>query len=73
MTGAEAGSLAAFFAMGGYWPFVWPSYVLSGVVLGVLVWRGRRRVVRLEAALADQGETPRRRRGAPLGAEEERP
>jgi heme exporter protein D len=45
--------VSAFFAMGGYAAFVWPAYGISAVVLMGLVIISRRRLKRLETALAE--------------------
>ena len=44
--------MSAFFDMGGYAAFVWPAYGVSVIVLAGLVISSRRRLKRLEAALA---------------------
>ena len=56
-------SLGSFFAMGGYYAFVWPAYGLAAVVLGGLL------IVSLRSLRARQAEVDRleggnrRRRG----------
>ena len=30
--------MAEFFALGGYGAYIWPSYILSAILLGVLSW-----------------------------------
>ena len=42
--------MSGFFAMGGYWAFVWPAYAVSTLVLGAMIsvtWRAWRRAKRL--------------------------
>ncbi|HWQ38425.1 MAG TPA: heme exporter protein CcmD [Burkholderiales bacterium] len=42
-------SVSEFFAMGGYALYVWGSYLVTAVVLGVEVWQLRRRSRTLRA------------------------
>ncbi|WP_455374191.1 heme exporter protein CcmD [Limibacillus halophilus] len=70
MNGAES-----FFAMGGYAAYVWPSLLVTGLVMLVLFLASRRRLKeaqrtldRLEAELPDR-ETRRARRSAQGGGE----
>ncbi|MFA7430849.1 MAG: heme exporter protein CcmD [Rhodospirillaceae bacterium] len=64
--------MANYFDMGGYAGFVWPSYAVAAIVLGVLfiaTWRGlKSRERTLEALLASRGpRRPRRGAAAPVG------
>ncbi len=34
--------MGEFFAMSGYWPFVWPAYALAMAGLAFEAWRARR-------------------------------
>ncbi len=59
-------ALESFLAMGGYGAFVWPSYLLSLLVLGGVLVTSRRARRRSEQALAALREqTSRIRRHAP--------
>ena len=52
-------AIAAWLAMGGYAPFVWPAYAIAAVVLGGLAlycWRQHRRSGAELARLAGTGE-----------------
>jgi heme exporter protein D len=56
-------ALQTFLEMGGYAAFVWPSYLLSLLVLGVVLIasvRARRRSEQLLAALRDRSARVRR-------------
>ena len=45
-------------SMGGYWPFVWPSYLLTAAAIGLNIYLARR-------AFADALREARRRAAAP--------
>jgi heme exporter protein D len=57
-------SLASFFAMGGYAPFVWPAFaVAAAVLLGLLIASLRRlRAARSELAAVEASGSRRRDR-----------
>jgi heme exporter protein D len=51
--------MSAFFDMGGYAAFVWPSYGLAAVVLAVLAWTSWRARAAAAAELAAlESDTP---------------
>jgi heme exporter protein D len=68
-------AVAQYLAMGGYGAYVWPSYLLAGLVLGGLFLASRnelrrreRRLQELETRRGAQGGRPRRR-GAAAGGD----
>lgn len=63
-------SVEAFFHMGGYGAFIWPSYILSAIVLVVLYFRSSQRLKRAERELDAMGPQDRRRRPARASTEE---
>ena len=54
-------SMASFFAMGGYAPFVWPAFALAAAVLLGLLLANLRRLRAAEADLAAIEAAGRRR------------
>jgi len=54
----EHATLAEYFSMGGYWPFIWPSYALGLVLLVALFWISARRLNAAERALGDAAQGP---------------
>ncbi len=53
-------SLSSFFDMGGYGAFIWPSFALSAVVLGIVFASSLRDLKTNRAALAALEEQTRR-------------
>jgi heme exporter protein CcmD len=49
-------------AMGGYWPFVWPSYLITAVVLALNAGAARRS---FHAAVVEARRRAQQRRGEP--------
>ncbi len=48
--------MAEFFSLGGYAAYIWPSYILSAILLGALSWhiiQRNRRIKRLLKRNAD--------------------
>ena len=57
--------MVEFFNMGGYAEFIWPSWAIALVVLGVLVKQSLKSMRSNERLLADmEVKSPRRRRRA---------
>jgi heme exporter protein D len=46
--------MSEYFSMGGYAPFIWPSYGVAAVLLVVLFVLSARRLQAAERALGDQ-------------------
>jgi heme exporter protein D len=53
--------IEAYFAMGGYWAYVWPALVIAAVVMIGQVVASLRGLRRREAALAELDAGTRRR------------
>ena len=62
--------MEAFFHMGGYARFVWPSYGLGLAVILWNIWSARRRHAEALAAVLRQVELQRTQSGRPRTAEE---
>ncbi len=62
-------SFEAFIDMGGYAVFIWPSYILSALVLGVLYVRSSQRLKKAERELEALGPQDRRRRTSDTGSD----
>ena len=58
--------IEAYFAMGGYWAYVWPALIIAAVVMVGQVIASLRTLRRREAALAEF-EAGTRRRARPRG------
>jgi len=57
--------LVEFLSMGGYAGFIWPSWAITLVVLGVLMMQSLKSMRSNERLLADmEAQSPRRRRRA---------
>jgi len=62
--------LVEFLNMGGYAEFIWPSWAITLVVLGVLLMQSLKSMRSNERLLADmEAQSPRRRRRAAQKAE----
>jgi heme exporter protein D len=55
--------IEAYFAMGGYWAYVWPALIIAAVVMIGQVIESLRRLRRREAALAELEDQTRRHNG----------
>ncbi|MCU0894334.1 MAG: heme exporter protein CcmD [Rhodospirillales bacterium] len=63
----DAGSLAAFMAMGGYAAYVWPAFVLTAVVMIVLLIASVRSLRAREKDLVRLRAEMKLTRGDPAG------
>ena len=57
-------AIREFLSMGGYWPYVWPSYAVAAIGLGGLAWQTRLRLRAVERRLAALDALRGRRRRA---------